>query len=150
MTRPSFNGSAARPLLCALLLSLLACVPASAQEATGKILGTVTDPQGAVIPGAKVTVTNTSNLTTQITRDAITDEDGTYQIVSLPIGNYRVAIERQGFKQFVADDNKLQINQSLRIDATLDPAKPTVHIVQQDLRCAGDDRLDLGRAPGPL
>src|SRR5918911_3091096 len=85
---------------------------ARAQEATGKILGTVTDQQGAVVPGAKVTVTNTSNLTTQITREATTGEDGTYQIVSLPIGDYRVTIERQGFKRFVTEGNRLQINQS--------------------------------------
>src|SRR2546423_3557481 len=95
-----------------------------AQEASGKILGTVTDQQGAVVPGAKVTVTNTGKQTTQITRDTLSGDDGTYQIVSLPIGNYRVTIERQGFKRFVTEDNKLQINQSLRLDATLEAGAP--------------------------
>src|SRR2546423_2881749 len=87
---------------------------ARAQEATGKIIGTVTDQQGAVVPGARVTATNTGSQTTQITRDTMSAEDGTYQIVSLPIGTYRVTIERTGFKRFVTDDNKLQINQSLK------------------------------------
>jgi outer membrane receptor protein involved in Fe transport len=103
---------------------LCAASAVRAQEAAGKILGTVTDQHGAVVPGAKVTVTNTSNLTTQITRDTTSGEDGTYQIVSLPIGTYRVVIERQGFKQLVTEDNKLQINQSLRIDATLEAGAP--------------------------
>ena len=95
------------------------------QEATGRILGTVTDPQGAVVPGAKVTVTNTGTQTAQITRDGVTDEEGNYQIPSLPIGTYRVTIERQGFKTFVSEDNRLQINQSLRIDAPLEVGTTT-------------------------
>jgi hypothetical protein len=92
----------------------------NAQEATGKIIGTVTDPQGAVIPGAKVTVTNTSILTTQLTRETMTDEGGNYQVLSLPVGIYQVAIEQQGFKKFVSTQNKLQINQVLRIDTALE------------------------------
>ncbi|MFL6209898.1 MAG: carboxypeptidase regulatory-like domain-containing protein [Pyrinomonadaceae bacterium] len=103
---------------------LCAVSAAKAQEASGKILGTVTDQQGAVVPGAKVTVTNTGSQTTQITRDTMSAEDGSYQIVSLPIGTYRVTIERQGFKRFITEDNKLQINQSLKIDATLEAGAP--------------------------
>src|SRR2546421_8786663 len=56
-----------------------------AQEAKGKIIGTVTDPQGSVLPGARVSVTNTSTLTTQNSREATTDADGSYQVLSLPI-----------------------------------------------------------------
>src|SRR4026207_1512768 len=64
------------------------------QEATGKIIGTVSDPQGAVIPGAKVTATNTGSQSSQVSREAVTDEDGNYQIPALPIGTYRVTVER--------------------------------------------------------
>lgn len=97
-------------------------IPAAiyAQEANGKIIGTVKDPQGAVVPGAKVTVTNTSTLTTQISREATTDENGNYQVLSLPIGTYEVAVERQGFKRFVNAGSKLEINQVLRVDAQLE------------------------------
>jgi outer membrane receptor protein involved in Fe transport len=110
----------------AIALCLLFVVSAArAQEATGKIFGTVTDQHGAVIPGAKVTVTNSSNLTTQLTRDTVTDTDGNYQVVSLPIGNYRVVIEHEGFKRFITEDNKLQINQSLRLDVSLETGAPT-------------------------
>jgi len=51
-------------------------INASAQQATGKIIGTVTDERGAVVPGAKVTVTTTRTQTTQDTRNANTNEDG--------------------------------------------------------------------------
>ena len=49
------------------------------QEATGKIIGTVSDPQGAVIPGAKVTATNTGSQTPQLSREAVTDEEGDFR-----------------------------------------------------------------------
>lgn len=110
-------------------------VSVSAQEASGRIIGAVTDPQGAVVPGAKVTVTNTSNQTTQITRDTVTNDEGNYQVLSLPIGTYRVTIERQGFKKFVSDGSKLQINQVLRVDAPLELGSPSelVNVTGQDL-----------------
>ncbi|HEY6231336.1 MAG TPA: carboxypeptidase regulatory-like domain-containing protein [Pyrinomonadaceae bacterium] len=98
---------------------------ASAQQATGKIIGTVTDEHGAVIPGAKVSVTTTSSQTAQVTRDDTTNDAGEFQLPSLPIGTYRVTIERAGFKKFVSENNKLQINQVLRIDAPLDVGSPT-------------------------
>src|SRR5215475_7059254 len=106
---------------------------AQSQEANGKIIGTVTDPQGAVVPGAKVTVVNTSNLTTQISREATTDENGNYQVLSLPIGTYQVTIERQGFKKFVNAGSKLEINQVLRVDTQLEvgATSETVNVIGQ-------------------
>ena len=122
--------------LSALLSLALICAfstVAVAQEANGRIIGTVTDPQGAVVPGAKVTATNTSTLTAQISREATTDEDGSYQIISLPIGTYQVTVERQGFKKFITAGNKLQINQVLRVDAQLEvgAANEVVNVVGQ-------------------
>jgi len=95
------------------------------QEATGKIIGTVTDPQGAVIPGARITATNTGTLTSQVSRQDVTDENGNYQIPALPIGTYRVTVERDGFKRFISEGNKLQINQILRVEAQLELGSPT-------------------------
>src|SRR6266436_1008792 len=107
-------------LVLIILFTLTMHVTVSAQEATGKIIGTVTDPQGAVVPGAKVTVTNTSSQTAQITREAVTNDDGTYQVLALPIGTYQVTVERQGFKKFINGGSQLQINQVLKIDAALE------------------------------
>jgi hypothetical protein len=103
-------------LLRMLLLSLVVIVAPAlslAQDATGRILGTVYDPQGAVIPAVKVTVTNTA---TQESRSAVTNKEGTFQLLALPIGIYKVTAEHAGFRTVVSQEQKLQINQSLRID----------------------------------
>lgn len=89
---------------------------AGAQDATGRIIGNVTDPSGGAISGAKVTVTNSG---TTITETATTDSSGYYQVLSLPIGYYQVKVEAQGFRQEVFAQQKLEINQSLRLDAKL-------------------------------
>lgn len=88
-----------------------------AQEATGRIIGTVTDQQGGVIAGAKVTVTNVA---TSVSRETVTDNEGNYQVLSLPLGTYRVSAERQGFKQVVIEGKPLQINQVMRVDPVLE------------------------------
>jgi outer membrane receptor protein involved in Fe transport len=89
-----------------------------AQDATGKIAGTVFDATGAIVTGAKVTVTNTS---TRISRQTQTDKDGAYAVAPLPIGRYEVAAESAGFSRtVVSGKNPLEINQTLRIDVTLE------------------------------
>jgi outer membrane receptor protein involved in Fe transport len=88
-----------------------------AQDATGKIIGIVTDASGAVVPGAKVTVTNVA---TNIGHETTTDQSGNYQVLQLPIGLYRVKTAAAGFDQITIDSKTpLEINQSLRIDVKL-------------------------------
>ena len=101
-----------------LLGVLLCCLAGSlpAQEATGRVIGTVTDPQGAVVPEADVEVIET---TTSISHATKTDKNGGYQVLALPIGTYHVAVAHEGFNREVTQDQKLQINQSLRFDITL-------------------------------
>src|SRR3984885_2771289 len=99
-----------------LLLSLVIVVaPAlsSAQDATGRIFGTVYDQQGAVIPGVQITVTN---IATQEARTATTNKEGAFQVLSLPIGTYTVRAEHAGFRSEVSPEQRLLINQSLRSD----------------------------------
>ena len=81
------------------LIALLACVfafttPAGAQTINGNIVGTITDEQGAAVPGVTVTATNTG---TGATRSATTDDEGNYRIAGLPVGNYTVKVEKTGF-----------------------------------------------------
>src|SRR5437588_301614 len=96
---------------------LILCSPwLLAQDATGRIVGTVTDPTGAVVPGVHVVVTNAS---THITRDKTTDNIGYYQVLSLPVGSYTVSVDHKGFKAVATSANNLDINQSLRIDVQL-------------------------------
>jgi hypothetical protein len=98
-----------------LFLLVVAIVPtlSSAQDATGRIFGTVYDPQGAVIPDVQITATNTA---TQETRTATTTKDGSFQVLALPIGTYKVNAEHTGFRGVVSGEQKLQINQALRVD----------------------------------
>src|SRR5437879_10443242 len=91
-------------------------LPLAAQDATGKVVGIVTDPQGAVVAGAKVTVTNTA---TSVTREATTASDGTFLVNALPIGNYTVTVQKDGFTKAVSAAQQLFINQNLRIDMKL-------------------------------
>src|ERR1700691_706356 len=88
-----------------------------AQDATGRIFGTVYDQQGAVIPAVQITVTNTA---TQVVRTAITDKEGSFQVLALPIGTYKVTSEHTGFRTVVSQEQKLLINQALRIDIKME------------------------------
>src|SRR5215469_6241359 len=101
-----------------LLGVLLFATSALAQNATGRVIGTVTDSQGAAIVGARITVTNTG---TNVGSDAVTNNTGYYQILDLPVGNYTVSVEHEGFDKVVTAAAQLDINQSLRIDMHLKP-----------------------------
>src|SRR5580700_11094510 len=103
----------------ALFLLAMIAIPAvsSAQDATGRIFGTVYDQQAAVIAAAQITVTNTA---TQVVRTAVTDDQGHYQILALPIGNYKVTTEHAGFSTVISDEYKLLINQALRVDIKME------------------------------
>ena len=84
-----------------------------AQEANGRIIGTIYDQLGAVIPGVEVTVTNAA---TDLTRKTTTNQDGYFQVLELPIGSYAVTAKQKGFQTVISDPQKLLIGQSLRID----------------------------------
>ncbi len=101
----------AKILALLLLLGLPLRLPA--QEATGRIIGTVYDQNGAVIPSAHIVVTNVA---THISREATSDASGFYQVLSLPIGSYTVFADHQGFSSVKTVGNTLEINQSLRLD----------------------------------
>ena len=106
------------PLASAACALLFGAAMLSAQDATGKIAGNVTDPSGAFITGAKVTVTNTA---TGLEKPTSTDRAGYYQVLQLPVGRYQVAAEAPGFARTVVQGtNPLEINQTLRIDVVLE------------------------------
>jgi len=100
----------------------LCALPLAAQDATGRVIGVVTDPTGSVVPKAKVTVTNVE---TRVSRDAVTDGDGAYQILLVPIGAYTVSVEAQGFRKTVTSPQRLEINQSLKVDVSLEVGATT-------------------------
>ena len=100
-----------------VLIAVFLPVSSRAQDATARITGTVSDATGAVIPGVKVTVTNTA---TQVSREATSDHDGSYQVMALPIGSYKVTAARTGFRSVISSEYKLLINQALRVDVKME------------------------------
>src|SRR5437762_6120138 len=99
-------------LLCILVLSVS---PALAQT-DGSISGVIRDASGAVIPGAMVTVTNPA---TNFVRAAISNEAGIYNFPVLQPGVYNIKVELPGFRTITQNDVELQIQQSARLDFTL-------------------------------
>ena len=86
-------------------------------DITGKILGTVVDPTGAIVPGAKVTL---RNLNTGLSRQLQTDASGSYEFLLVPIGEkYVVEVEAAGFEQAVEQGITLTVNQDFRADFQL-------------------------------
>lgn len=114
--RPS--GRCVWLLLCLLLVG----APLWAQLDTGTILGTVTDQSGAVIPGAKVSLTNEG---TSLTVTTTTGADGSYTFSPVKIGTYTVAVEATGFSKVVQSHLTVNINGDLKIDLTLKPGEVT-------------------------
>jgi hypothetical protein len=87
-----------------------------AQNSYGSVVGTISDNTGAVVGGAKVTLTNVD---TGDTRQAATNASGDYQFVNLPPGNYKVDVEDTGFKRFTRSNVLVLVQGSTRVDAAL-------------------------------
>src|SRR5437870_12620642 len=103
----------------------LISIAAFSQGNTGRILGNITDPSGALIPGASVTITDVERGTS---RTLITDEGGAYNAPSLPLGTYRIRAELQGFKTVERPNIVLEIGKELKIDLSLEPGAITEKI----------------------
>ena len=91
----------------------------SAQTFRGTVLGTVTDPNGAVIPGARVMA---KNVGTGIQRGTFTDSEGNYTISELPIGTYEVSVDQSGFRSSRVTNVVVAVSAEKRVDIELDVA----------------------------
>src|SRR5690242_21133323 len=96
-----------------ILLILFVATVTAAQTFRGTILGTVSDPNGAVVGGAKVIAKNTS---TGLERSTTTDEAGNYTIPELPVGTYEVRVEQTGFTTGVVSGVAVAVASERRID----------------------------------
>ncbi|MGH9470637.1 MAG: carboxypeptidase regulatory-like domain-containing protein, partial [Terriglobia bacterium] len=101
---------------------LLAAIAAYGQVVNGIIVGTVTDTSGAVIPQAKVTVTD---IGTGVNRVLTTDSSGYYSVPNLPPGTYKVSAAKQGFTTGVHTGVALFAASTVRVDLTLPPGSVT-------------------------
>jgi hypothetical protein len=102
---------------CVSLLSLIALFSFPALAQSGRILGRVADPTGAVLASVKVTLTNEA---TSATRDTITNGSGDYTFVEVVPGVYDVQFELAGFKKSVQKGFTVDVNQVVTLNKALD------------------------------
>jgi outer membrane receptor protein involved in Fe transport len=111
--RLSCSPCTRRATITLSLAVLIFGVSVWAQNTNGRVIGIVADPQGAAVAGAKVTVTNVA---TNLSWNTVTDGNGSYQVLDVPIGMYKVTVESRGFAKAKTEPQELTINQALRID----------------------------------
>ncbi len=109
-------------LVSLLLLLSLSVGSVAAQEITGSISGVVSDSSGALIPGVKVTVTNTG---TNVSKSVVTGASGAYRVPFLFFGTYQVKAEHDGFKTSQMDKVTLSTSEDVRADLTLSVGEVT-------------------------
>jgi hypothetical protein len=97
-------------------IAMLFVPAAGAQDIFGRISGTVTDSSGAVMAGAKLTLTNEA---TQARRDLTTDRNGFYSADDMPVGSYTVTAEKSGFKTTVEKGNVVDAGGRLTVNVKL-------------------------------
>jgi hypothetical protein len=123
----------------ALALGLCCCIamllgpPVSAQSTFGSISGTVTDSSGSAIPDAQVTLTSLATATTQT---VTTSGDGLYSFVNLNPGDYRMDVQKDGFKHFKREPVTVEVQQAVRIDPALE-----IGAVTQTVEVTGETPL---------
>ena len=116
-----------------LFVTLLVCAPpalAQSQATTGLIEGSVSDASGGRLPGATVTLLNTG---TNATRDLVTDADGRFRGLLLPLGTYRLTVVLPGFSTYTQEGIELAVGQTANIPIVLQLAS-----VQEQITVTSD------------
>ena len=103
-----------------VILFLTITALGAAQTFRGAIQGNITDTQGAAVAGAKVTVTNTG---TGLSREAVSDASGNYLLSELPLGEYTVAVSKEGFARKVVSGIRVDVAQREHVDVALNPGQ---------------------------
>jgi hypothetical protein len=128
MNSQGFVAGCARACFCACFVILLAAISAFAQAGRGGVSGTVSDPNGAVVPGAQVALLNKA---TGVTLHTVTSSAGLYTFISLNPGVYQVKVSQSGFASVAQDkvtvnvDQVTEVNITLRIGATTETVTVT-------------------------
>src|SRR5580692_10283522 len=114
-------------------LSLLLSVPSRAQDATAELSGVITDPSGAVVPNAKISV---KNVTTGQLMETQTDSSGLYGVPKLAPGDYEISVSAEGFSTNVS-----------KVTVTAN-AKQTMNLTLRDVLSLGDLGFSQGQTQG--
>src|SRR6266550_5349728 len=113
-----------------LVLAIIFSPTALRADVTGSILGVAHDRTQAVVAGARIVATNVQ---TNFKQETVSAADGSYQILALPAGNYKLTATAPGFQQFTATNIDLKVNDRLRVDIALE-----VGSVQQEVSVAAN------------
>jgi len=140
-------------LALGLMLGLVWTTPASADNLYASIRGTVVDPSGAVVTDAKLTATNVA---TGLSYTATSSKDGLFAFLQLPIGDYRVKVEKAGFKSVTEGHIHLDLDQIFNLKVSMElgaitetitveanPAQVETTSMQLNATVTGDQIVDI-------
>ncbi|HEY6767789.1 MAG TPA: carboxypeptidase regulatory-like domain-containing protein [Candidatus Sulfotelmatobacter sp.] len=116
-----------------IVLALAALCTVVAAQDTASITGTVTDPSGAAIPDAQVTVISAEH---GVTHEAKTNGSGDFLFAALPIGNYDVSVIANGFKKYQAKGVKLDVAQKARVNVAMEVGAANTEVVVEGTQVA--------------
>ena len=129
--------------LACVLATIAAGLNVSAQQITGNIRGTVSDPSGAVVRDATVTA---KQVETGLTRTALTDRTGNYLLLELPVGHYRLEVAAKNFQKYVQEGISLNVNETASVPVHLMVGAETQQVqVQADAQLVQSTVTSLGK-----
>ncbi len=105
---------------------MLAVASVVTAQVSASLSGTVTDPSGAAVSGAALTV---KDVHTEVQRDTVTDAAGRYQVLALPVGEYEIAVKKPGFAEEVRRGVQLAVGQDATVDLRLSVGEVSQQIV---------------------
>lgn len=141
--RPDFRGRFVSLVVCLMFLVGMLAVPRTtqAQVLYGSVTGNVTDPSGAVLPGARVVALNVA---TGVAREGMTDSTGLYRFPELLPGIYRVTVSAANFNAVVTENVSVTANTVRRVDAQLKLAQVSQQVtVEASAVALQTDRTDV-------
>ena len=106
------KGMHSAKTLTLFLMALLTSLNLAGQQITGSIRGIVSDPSDAIVQSATVTA---KQIETGLTRVAVTDRQGEYVLVELPIGHYQLEVQAKGFQKYLQQGISLDVNQTATV-----------------------------------
>src|SRR5580658_7438974 len=110
-----------------LILAILLGSSVVRADVTGSIEGVVRDLSRGAIAGAQLTITNVE---TNLRYQATTGPDGSYRILALPVGNYKLSVTAGGFRTFVETDIVVKVNDQLQVDVTLEVGSAQQEVIK--------------------
>lgn len=99
-----------------VVAAVFCAISASAQQITGSIRGSVSDPSGAVVANATVSA---KQIETGLTRTAETDRAGNFLLLELPVGHYRIEVSAKGFQPYLQEGISLDVNETAAVAVKL-------------------------------